>query len=62
MLLAPGLKLKAHVELFKRDEATGEQILVRTSRPCAGCGQPLEDGQPVVPVGNDRQAHAHCVN
>lgn len=53
----PGLRVGAHVELFKEDEETGDQILVHTSRPCGNCGMPL-DGV-VIPKGKS-QVHAVC--
>lgn len=58
-MLTPGAKVSAHVELFKRDEQTGKQVLVSTTRPCAVCGKPVDAGI-VIPLDGDRQAHADC--
>ena len=58
MAVLAGTKLGAHVELFKRDERTGKQVLVHTSRPCAVCGQPVEEGL-VVPQ-DGRFVHPRC--
>jgi hypothetical protein len=55
--LLPGVKVGAHVEVFKDDERTGQRTLVHTSRPCARCGQPL-DGV-VIPKGRI-QVHMRC--
>jgi hypothetical protein len=57
MLPVPGIRVGAHVEVFKDDERTGQRILVHTSRPCANCGLPL-DGV-VIPKGQ-AQVHAVC--
>lgn len=53
------VRLSAHVDVFRRDPDTGEQTLVSTTRPCCECGYPL-DGL-VVPVGDEAQAHPHCL-
>lgn len=50
----------AHVELFKRDERTGKQVLVHTSRPCPVCRQPIDGIEPVVPASGNQQVHARC--
>ena len=52
------VRVGAHVDLFKRDPDTGEQVLVSTTRPCCECGFPLEGV--IVPVGKEAQAHAKC--
>jgi hypothetical protein len=57
MAVPAGMRLGAHVELFKRDERTGEQVLIQTTRPCAVCGRPVEGV--VIPVGG-RFVHAGC--
>lgn len=52
-------KLSAHVEVYKRDDETGKQVLVHTSRPCPVCAQPLDGTKLVVPAG-ELQIHADC--
>lgn len=52
------ISVGAHVELFKRDEATGKQMLVHTSRGCSACGQPVEGV--VIPDGDGRFMHPNC--
>lgn len=37
----PGMSLRADVDLLKRDPETGQQVVVSTTRPCPGCGEPL---------------------
>jgi hypothetical protein len=51
-------RIVGHVDVFKRDEDSGEKVLISTTRPCYECGQPLEGV--VVPVGGEHQAHANC--
>jgi len=51
-LLRPGV----HADVFARD-ASGRQVLVSTSRPCAECGQPLTG--PVVQRA-DKRIHLRC--
>jgi hypothetical protein len=57
MVAMAGMKIGAHVELFKRDEITGAQVLVSTTRPCRECGEPVEGL--VVPDG-ESFVHPEC--